>query len=171
MRDKILSVLDAYAAGLPVKRAVEEIGMPWSTFWRETCRDPVLAREYAAARVARTEILAAETTDIADSDDNPHRARNRIQARQWLAERMNPASFGQRLDVAVSQTVDLRDAIEARKTRALAMRAALAEPGRNLGPPIEMQAIDVSTQIALETTDYKSVDRTKASDDIGLFDE
>lgn len=75
-----------------------------------------LGPEYAAAQVCRAELYAEDIVDIADTELDSHVARNRIDARKWYASKIKPGKYGERIDVTVNQSVDIRAAIaEGRK--------------------------------------------------------
>lgn len=69
------------------------------------------------ARESRSDLHADEIVDIADNDPDPHRARNRIDARKWLASKMNAKQYGERLDVNVQGTIDLAGIVNAARQR------------------------------------------------------
>ena len=52
----------------------------------QVIKKPVFAEEYAE-----------ETIEIADTDDNASRGRSRVTARQWMAGRLDPLQWGDRL--------------------------------------------------------------------------
>jgi hypothetical protein len=56
--------------------------------------DEAFRARYAEARALQVEHLFEEIVTIADEDDNPARARVRIEARKWLVARLDPDRFG-----------------------------------------------------------------------------
>ena len=56
--------------------------------------DEAFRTRYAEARVLQVEHLFEEIVAIADEDDNPARARVRIEARKWLVAKLDPERFG-----------------------------------------------------------------------------
>ena len=52
------------------------------------------ATKYAQAREAQAGFYAEEQIEIADTDENAGKARNRMLARQWYASKMDRARFG-----------------------------------------------------------------------------
>ena len=90
-----------------------------------------------------------ETIDIADTEQNPHTARNKIGARQWAAERRLRKDYGASMDVNLTERVDIGGAlIEARKRIVL--------PGSNLAQITDAQVIDVPTHSATRATDKET---------------
>jgi len=62
-------------------------------------RDAEFSGQYARACEARAEHYAEEIIDIADTETDPQRARNRIDARKWTAVKLLPKKYGDRVDV------------------------------------------------------------------------
>jgi hypothetical protein len=60
-------------------------------------RFPGFAEAYARAREAQQDTFAGQIIDIADTDDDPQRARNRIDARKWHAAKTAPRKYGDRV--------------------------------------------------------------------------
>lgn len=90
-----------------------------------------------------------ETIDIADTEPNPHTARNKISSRQWAAERRLRKDYGASVDVNLTERVDIGGAlIEARKRIVL--------PGSDLAQITDAQVIDISPHSAMRTTDKET---------------
>lgn len=87
--DSLASLRDAFPDAVPPPAIVQG--------WRDTV--PAFGALMDAADRARADALAHETVRIADSPRQAARARNAIQARQWLAERLDRARFGPRVGV------------------------------------------------------------------------
>jgi hypothetical protein len=49
------------------------------------------------AREERADLVADEIITIADTETDPQKARNRIDARKWWAARVNPKKYGDKL--------------------------------------------------------------------------
>ena len=60
-------------------------------------KQPAFAEAYARAREAQQDTFAGQIIDIADNDDDPQRARNRIDARKWHAAKTAPRKYGDRV--------------------------------------------------------------------------
>lgn len=56
--------------------------------------------QYARAREDQADSLADEITDIADTEEDPIRARIRIDARKWVAGKMRPKKYGDKLGIS-----------------------------------------------------------------------
>jgi hypothetical protein len=74
-----------------------EAGMPdRATFngWRKLT--PELEKQYAQAREDQKDTFFEELVEIADTEPDPQKARNRMDARKWVWARMDPKRFGDR---------------------------------------------------------------------------
>jgi hypothetical protein len=72
-------------------------GMPCrETFndWRK--RTPELQAQYDKAREDQKDTFFEELVEIADTEPDPQKARNRMDARKWVWARMDPKRFGDR---------------------------------------------------------------------------
>lgn len=112
---QIASPLDAVfediANGASLVTALERQGMSAPRFYRLVASDVQHGSNYARAVTIRADLLADQIVDIADTEKDAARARNRIDARKWAAAKMNPHKFSDRIDVTVTERVSIADAI------------------------------------------------------------
>lgn len=81
-------------------------GMPCREFIYEWLQeDKTFADDYARAREAQADFYADQVAEIADTEDDPNRARVRIDARKWIAGKMRPKKYGDRVDHEVDGQV------------------------------------------------------------------
>lgn len=57
------------------------------------------AQMYAHARERQQEVFAAEVVLIADTEPDPARARNRMDARKWHASKVAPKKWGDKIEI------------------------------------------------------------------------
>lgn len=100
------TVIQAIADGESVSKACTSRKLGRGAFYYAVLKDPIRQLQYARALECRVEAFADETVEIADTDNDPQRARNRIGARQWYAGKIAPKRFGERLDLTVTDTTD-----------------------------------------------------------------
>jgi hypothetical protein len=62
---------------------------------------------YARARGEQAERFAMEIVEIADSCDDPAKARLQIDARKWMAGKMLPKRYGDKIDLEHSGEVEV----------------------------------------------------------------
>lgn len=116
MREKVVTVIEMVAEGALLKKSLEEQGLRPVEFFRALRTDTQLEMDYDSAQLSRAELLVEELVDIADTEADPIRARVRIDARKWYASKMRPSKYGERIDLNITQVVDIRAAIaDARK--------------------------------------------------------
>ena len=103
-------ICEMIADGKSIVDCAQVKGVPSRTtiyHWLNTCED--FANNYERAREQRADYLAHQVVDIADTDEDYQRARNRMDARKWAAGKMAPKRYGDRLNLA--GTGDKDDAI------------------------------------------------------------
>ena len=88
--------------------------MPSEALVRSWAIDNVdgFSARYARAREIQADVLAEDTVEIADTEEDPQKARVRIDARKWFASKVAPKKYGDRIQQDV--TLDLGDALTAR---------------------------------------------------------
>lgn len=59
---------------------------------------PEMATKYAQARARQQDAFAEDGVYIADTEPDPARARVRVAARQWYAERVAPKKYGAKIE-------------------------------------------------------------------------
>lgn len=73
-------------------------GMPSKGVFLGWCdRDKELADQYARAMELRTELYAEEIVNIADTCEDPTKARLQIDARKWVACKLKPKKYGDKI--------------------------------------------------------------------------
>lgn len=92
-------ICDLITGGMSARAACVEVGVPMSRWMTWLHRGSVDADQYARAMQGRAHALADEIVEVADTTDDPQRARVRVDARKWTAARMDPKRWGDRLDV------------------------------------------------------------------------
>jgi hypothetical protein len=77
------------------------------TVYKWLNNSPDFAEKYAQARAIQQDRSADEIIEIADTDADPQRARNRIDARKWRASKLAPKKYGDRTDVNLSGSISI----------------------------------------------------------------
>jgi hypothetical protein len=105
------AICDGIANGKSLYRILARSGMP---SYAAVCvwlrEDREFQEQYARAREAQADFLAAEIIEIADGTGNMQRDRVRIDARMWYAGKLHPKKHGTKPD---STTVNVGVGIEA----------------------------------------------------------
>ena len=143
-------IIDDVLAGSTLKNALRDCGLTAQAFARILQGDRTAAAAYARAAELRADLLADEIISIADSDDDPAKVRNQINARQWLASKLNAKRYGDRIDLNVTQTVDIGATLAE-------ARARLLRPASDHHDVIDVQAIDSSGDSGDRSGDKQSL--------------
>ena len=129
VQERICTML---AGGMSLKRILEnEPGMPSrDTVYKWLIEDADFSDNYTRAREAQADFYADEITDIADTEDDPNKARVRIDARKWAAGKLKPKVYGDRLQLDADMNVNMTDAqLESRLTKLLGKAGAAGAAG------------------------------------------
>jgi hypothetical protein len=140
--------------GCLLKNALVELNVASWEFFDFIHDNPIHSEAYGRAQKARAEMLVDEIIDISDTEPDAQKARNRIDARKWVASKLQPQKFGDRLDVNVAGTVDIGAALLAAKARA-------ALPQHDPRDIIEGEIVESKQLQDKSHADYKSVDSLK----------
>jgi len=70
-----------------------------ATVFRWLANNKEFRDQYARAREVQADVLADEILDIADDSPDPAKARVQIDARKWLAGKLRPKVYGDKLAV------------------------------------------------------------------------
>lgn len=149
-QNEINSVLDDMYGGIPAYRSLRERNITPRKFFDTLQQSPELLSAFALAQEACAESLAGEIIDISDNETDPQRARNRVDARKWYASKLRPSKFGDRIDVNVTQIVDIG--------------AALAEAKARIELPMRYPNKERDTQV-IEVTDVKVLEPSGSKPD------
>lgn len=116
----------------------EDEGMPSRptvTGW--ILNDERFSSNYTRAREAQADFYADEIADIADHEEDPDKARIRIDARKWAAGKLKPKVYGDRLQLDADVNVNLSEQqLESRLAQLLG-KAGVAVSDRGKGTPEE----------------------------------
>ena len=94
-------ICKAIADGRPLNRICKEDDWCPSeyTVYKWLDQYPDFAKNYARARELQQEVFAAEVILIADTETDPQRARNRMDARKWHASKVAPKRWGDKIEI------------------------------------------------------------------------
>ncbi|MFO0519290.1 MAG: hypothetical protein ACK515_02555 [bacterium] len=156
-RDMAFQIADEYGRGAQWPDILGRDGRPKNVItlleWAE--KYPDFAAALVRARAAHGESLVAQMVDIAATQPDPQRARVMIDTRKWIASKFSQ-QFADRVELAVSHSVDLSAAIDQARNR-------LAH-SQHTAPTIDAQAIDNTALLPSGSTDAASVEAPKAPD-------
>jgi hypothetical protein len=91
------------ALGRSLQQIQRDPGMPSMTSvlrWLDA--RPEFRTQYARAREQQADYYAAEIVEIADTEEDPNKARVRIDARKWVACKLKPKKYGDSKSIELS---------------------------------------------------------------------
>ena len=98
--DVAFQICDRLSDGEPLKRICTDPTMPAkTTVYRWRHENAEFRDMYARAREDQADTFADDIVDIADSEEDPNRARVRIDARKWVAAKLKERAYGDRVKV------------------------------------------------------------------------
>jgi hypothetical protein len=113
-----------------------------------TTDSPALSKMAIAAREEFAHRMVYKSIDIADTDVDPQRARNRIAARQWFASKYARQTFGDKVELNVTGSVSVGAALEEARRR--------VRPISDLTQSHDPQVIDLQAETIEQATDSQS---------------
>lgn len=144
-------VIERILSGCSLKDAVEQCDTTLNKFHYYLRCDKQAAIAYARAVEIRADILADEALTIADTEPDAAKARNQIQVRQWLASKLHAKRYGDRIDLNVTQTIDIGNTLAEARARLL--------PVRYQDGVTQPQVIDVENKMIDGASDKESRDQ------------
>lgn len=144
-------VIERVLEGAPLREAISAAGVNVTTFNKWLQADKESATNYVRATEIRADLLADEALHLADGDGDPSKVRNQLQVRQWLASKLNSKRYGDRIDLNVTQTIDISSTLAEARSRLI--------PVRDQSNVIDMQPVDYIDVQPGATPDKQSVKR------------
>lgn len=105
------AVIALVGEGMLLREACAAHSITPQAFGRVLARLRNLAELYARAQEVAADLMIDDTIRIAgDKTLEPAQARNMMQARQWAASKRAPKTYGDRVDISVTQNISAADA-------------------------------------------------------------
>lgn len=145
----LTSVIDALLAGNPLREAVKVADMTPSQFHKLLSSDREAAVAYAQALQMRADLLVDDAIALADGDGDPAKVRNQVEIRKWLATKQHSQRYGERVELNVSQTIDIGSTLAE-------ARARMLRPVYDQLPTVDVQTIDLQSESTLGLIDKQS---------------
>lgn len=125
-------------------------------------RDAELTAAYTRAQQAKAETLADEIIDIADTEPDPQRARVMVDARRWWASKIMPQKYGERMELNITQTLDIAGALQDAKNRIINTTCQQIAD-------VSMQLPEITHELQTSTKGSEPVDVALDTDDQDIF--
>jgi hypothetical protein len=105
------AIEELFETQLSLKDLLAKHGVAPGNFFKLLSQVPLLDTAYKHAQAGRIELLVDEIISIADNESDPQKARNMIDVRKWMASKIAPHKYGERLEVNLNANVDIRGAL------------------------------------------------------------
>lgn len=105
--------------GEPLKKIITEICSTEYEFWVYRQHDPEFSNTFEQARQEGLEHIADGLITIADDYADVQRGRLKSDNAKWLLSKRKPSVYGDKVDIHVSQTIDITHALADARARAL----------------------------------------------------
>lgn len=145
----VQGVLDRMLEGVTLQTALKEYQLAPQQFAKALQGDRNLSVAYVRAQELRSDLLVDEALSIADTEQDAARARNQIDIRKWMAARLHQKKWGDRVDLNVTQTIDIGSTLAEARARLL--------PVRDQHETIDAQVIDISDENDPKPSDNQSL--------------
>jgi hypothetical protein len=123
------AIFERIGEGASLTTAIKRPGISHAHAYRMLEQFPELAAAYDKAKMERADRLAEEIVELADADIPSHlqgveisawvnQKRLQVDARKWVASKLKPKMYGDRIDVSVrDERISVLDALEAARSR------------------------------------------------------
>ncbi len=129
-------VLERMANGEILSAICKDIGYKPGAFSMLAERNAEFSERYARARQAQAHALAMDVVRIADEEPDPARARVRCDARKWVAARLDPKNYGDRMQHDHMHEIDPQ-AVPYTELQAIAQGRAVLTIEHEATPPTD----------------------------------
>jgi hypothetical protein len=106
--ERCAALCELIANGMPWSKACAELNLVPSTAWRWRGSHPEFRDAYNDATTRRAHLLADDLIDIADgaTENDVQVAKLRVDTRKWLASKLLPKNYGDKVAVDVEANVN-----------------------------------------------------------------
>lgn len=118
-REQLDLAIELAAKGEPIKNIVTQIVSDEYSFWVYRQHDPLFQNTFEHARQEGLEQIADGLLTAHDDYVDVQRARLKSDNAKWLLSKRKPSVYGDKVDIHVSQTIDISQALSEARKRAL----------------------------------------------------
>lgn len=146
--------LELITEGSSLRTIAKYLDLKLSTLYDAIQRDPLAAERYARALELQAEVEVDEIKEIADDENkDPKAVRNMMEARKWRASKRHQKRYGDKLDLTITENVDLSAARQRGRERAAERLRPMCDQSNIIDAEIVSKSIASSTR----PTDTESV--------------
>ncbi|HJW72590.1 MAG TPA: hypothetical protein VJ486_07000 [Geothrix sp.] len=149
--EKIEALCLLIVGGMSKTKAVKEVFGDGRKYWEATAKNFDFQYQVAQAQEIYADALVDEAVDIADTDPDPNRARNRADVRKWLASKLKPKSYGDRMELAVQHGINISSTIATARGRVISKWADRSTvDDAEIVAPSDLQLSESNPGLAIE---------------------
>lgn len=149
-RQTLDSIIAMVLDDMSLRDAVAHAGIKLQTFHTWLSGDKEAALNYVRALELRADLMVDDAKKLADGDGDPAKVRNQMDIRRWMATKQNSKRYGERVDLNVTQTIDVSSVL-------LEARARVMLPGRDQQTITDVQTLDSPSVSVPRALDIKSI--------------
>lgn len=124
-------ICERIAKGKSLATICDEDHISVATVRKWINEDPELEKRYVRAREDQADYYADEIMKIADEATDANLGRLRVEARKWVAAKLKPKTYGERLQLDADVRIELTDdQLESRLAQLLGKKGADQPSGR-----------------------------------------
>lgn len=110
--ERAKEILDLYSDGTNLQQIEKKKNLASRrTILRWRTDFPEFGKLYDQALLSYSEAIIEEALQIADTEEDAKKAKNRIDIRTWIASKYNRARFGEALQLDITKTLDISPAL------------------------------------------------------------
>lgn len=111
-------ICERIADGESLRAICRDAAMPnKSTVFRWLATNKGFQDQYATSKEEQAESHADDLKDIADNCTDPQKARLQIDVRKWIASKLKPKKYGDKMEVAHGITEEMADVMKRIRSR------------------------------------------------------
>lgn len=146
--DKLFElIIDEMYKGFTATKAAQMHNVKPKAFRMFAEGSPARLTAMSHAQEAQADAVADAVLEIADTETDQLRSRNRIDARKWHASKTRPAKYGDRIELNINKVVDISGALAEAVARSLPPRDSEQVNQRDV---IEISATNTNNQSGYE---------------------
>lgn len=117
--EQLETAIELASQGEPLKKIIDQICSSEYDFWLYKQQYPDFNNKFEQARQEGLEHIADGLITIADDYADVQRGRLKSDNAKWLLSKRKPSIYGDKVDIHVSQTIDITSALTEARARAL----------------------------------------------------
>lgn len=133
-KEQLDTAIELASKGEPLRKIIDAICSTEIDFWTYRQQYPEFQNSFEQARQEGLEHIADGLITIADDYVDVQRGRLKSDNAKWLLSKRKPSIYGDKVDIHVSQTIDITSALTEARARA-AIGSSTAEDIRDVTPP------------------------------------